>query len=293
MTARGTMLITGGEGRLAATMAPELGRLGWEVIAPGRAALDVTDASAVSDCLRAVAPDVVLNLAAWTDVEACEREPERCENINARGVVNVRRQCELLGAHLVHVSSDHVFDGEADRPYTELDPARPVNVYGVTKLHSEAAAGPTATVLRTSWISGRRGRSLVASALTAVGDPASAPRYVNDQFGSPTVADDLVGVVDRVSLERVAGCFHVAGRGVATPHAIASLVFEECGLNPDRVVPVSRIDRVTGTARRPVYAVLDSSALARTGIPVPGDWRESVARLVAALRSDGATDRQR
>lgn len=284
MNDRGSVLITGGDGRLAATVAPAFDRLGWEVFCFGRELLDVTDRELIVDCVRATGANVVLNLAAWTDVEGCEREPERAERINARAVGHLRDATALLGAHLVHISSDYVFDGQATEPYTEGDDADPVNAYGVTKLLSEREAGPDATVLRTSWISGRFGRCLVRAALDSAVEPGHAPRFVADQFGSPTNADDLVEVLDHVARHRVAGLLHVAGTGVATPHAIAHHVFEEAGSDPDRVVAISSADRLTArSARRPLYSALDSGAIRAAGIPSPGDWRESMSRLVAQL----------
>ncbi len=286
MGSAGSVLITGGEGRLAATVAPALARRGWEVFAFGRSVLDITDREEVYDCVRATGATVVLNLAAWTDLDGCERDPDRAERINARAVRHLQEATDALGCHLVHISSDYVFDGVATAPYVESDPASPINVYGASKLLGEAEAGPRSLVVRTSWISGSHGRCLVRSALDAVGDQAVVPRFVNDQYGSPTAADDLVSVLDHVSRERVRGLLHVAGAGVATPYDIARLVFEQAGGDARRIVPISMADRSTArSARRPSYSVLDSGASRRLGVPVLGEWQECLSRLVHRLLS--------
>ncbi|MCU1497341.1 MAG: dTDP-4-dehydrorhamnose reductase [Acidimicrobiales bacterium] len=278
------LLVTGGLGRLALAVVPQLARAGWDAVALGRADLDVTDARAVSEAIDRLRPDVVINLAAWTDVEGCEQEARRAEAVNAVAVGHLRRAIEGTGGHLVHVSSDHVFDGTEASPRVETDATAPVNVYGRTKLASEAEAGPDATVLRLAWLSGRQGRSLASSALRAAADPQRVLRYVTDQAGSPTVAEELGPVLAFVAAERCSGTFHAAGEGVATPYAVARLVLDAAGYDPDRVEPATTDQLVPRQlALRPAYSALDSSALRRAGAPTPGRWEESLARLVGEL----------
>lgn len=277
------MLVTGAEGRLACTVVPALAARGWDVLAFGRGVLDVTDRGGVTDCVRATSPDAILNLAAWTDVDACAREPDRAEAINAGGVANLREAAAIVGSHLVHVSSDYVFDGECERPYREDDPAVPISVYGETKLAGESLAGPGATIVRTAWLSGRSGRCLVRAAWET-GVAGGSAAFVADQFGSPTIADELVDAFDRVARDRAAGCFHIAGTGVASPYDVAVAVFEELGWDPERVRATSLADRAaTGGARRPRRAVLGRGAALGLGAALPGPWREGVGRLVHQL----------
>ena len=281
------VLVTGGQGRLASSIEGPLSRAGWAVVAKSRSELDITDASAVRSCVQTLRPDAILNLAAWTHADACEADPERAFLVNAEGVAHLRVAAAAAGAHLCHLSSDYVFDGRAHRPYREDDPAAPVSVYGRSKLAGEAEAGPSATVVRVAWISGRHGRSLVRSALDAGRDPSRRLRFVTDQQGSPTVGDDLAPALAHLLEHRIPGIFHAANAGSATPHDLACHVLLAAGLDPDRVEAITTAElRPARPAARPPYAVLDTARLATAGVAPLPPWRESVARLVHQMLAD-------
>lgn len=284
-------LVTGARGQLGTAL------VGWlrdrdEPVAGHDARLDVTDAAAVEAALDGAPggpPDWVVNAAAFTHVDRCESEPERADAVNARAPAHLAQACRQRGAGLVHVSTDYVFAGDADRPYTEDDPTGPRSVYGRTKLAGERAvlaADPGFLVVRTSWVFGR-GRNFVASVLAQAreraGRPGAALRVVDDQHGRPTRAADLarglVGLVEAGGR----GLYHLANQGEATWWDVARAALDHAGLEG---VPVERIR--TGDldlpAPRPRYSVLDCGKAAALGVRLP-HWREALA---AHLDSDDA-----
>ena len=230
-------------------------------------------------------PDVVLNAAAFTDVDGCEDDPDRAFSVNALGVRHLAEAACLVGAHLCHVSTDYVFDGALDRAYDEWDRPDPRSVYGRSKLAGELEAGPRATIVRTAWLCGRYGRNFVTRILELArvggGPPLSV---VDDQVGSPTVAAELAVTVAGLALSRRPGVFHVTNQGRATRFELARAVLELAGEDPDRVVPVTTADLdPPPKAWRPPNSVLDNSVLRRGGEPLLPHWKESFARLVAEI----------
>ena len=169
------VLVTGAGGQLGHDVVASAGAAGDDVVGLTRAQLDVTDRRAVIDALAAGRPDVVVHCAAWTAVDACEADPAHADSVNGLAVRWVAEACDQLGAHLVHVSTDYVFDGRLDRPYHEWDRPSPLGVYGSSKLAGEREAlvlGAAATVVRTSWVCGEHGGNMVRTILRllAAGD---------------------------------------------------------------------------------------------------------------------------
>lgn len=277
------LLVTGGHGRLAGAVVPAFERAGWEVVPIGRDGLDVTDRDAVHRVVAEVAPDAVANLAAWTDLDLCERRPERAHEVNASGVGFLAEACERVGAHLCHLSSDYVFDGAKASPYTEDDPVAPRSVYGETKVAGEAAAGPDATVVRTAWVSGHRGPNIALSVLDQAADPSRQLRFVDDELGSPTVAEELAATLVGLVSERLPGCFHITNAGQATWFAVARHVLTVAGIDPGRVEPTTAAEFDGSGRLRPPYSVLDNGALRRAGIAPLRDWEDAFASLVEEL----------
>lgn len=279
-----SLLILGGGGRLASSVGPAFEAAGWTVASLDRRTLDITDRAAVDAAVVAHRPTAILNTAAWTDPDACERDPAGARRVNATGVGYLRDAAGSVGAHLCHISTDYVFDGAKATPYTELDAARPLSTYGTTKLEGEHQAGPAASVLRVAWVSGRTGRSLVRSAVDAALDPARRLRYVTDQLGSPTVGEDIAPVIVRAVEERVAGVFHVVNEGQTSPWELARWVVRVAGGDPERVEPVTRAEMATvdGAVRPQQSALANTKAVREIGVPLR-PWREAVADLVVDL----------
>lgn len=277
------VLVTGATGQLGADVVATCGRAGDDVAALGRDRLDVSDRDAVLGAITSWRPDVVVNCAAWTAVDACEGDPDRAFAINALGPRWVGEACRRSGAHLVHISTDYVFDGTLDRPYREWDVAEPTSVYGASKLAGERELGPDATIVRTSWVCGRHGNNMVKTVvrLAAERDTLS---FVDDQRGCPTFTADLAPVLRRLAAERRSGIHHVTNQGAVSWYEFVRRIVAETGRDPDMVEPISTADlHPPRPAPRPANSVLDNAALRLAGIPLLRDHREPLRELVAAL----------
>ncbi|MGY6499696.1 MAG: dTDP-4-dehydrorhamnose reductase [Acidimicrobiales bacterium] len=275
------VLVTGAGGQLGHDLVTTLS--GHQVVGADRRVLDVADRDAVLSMLGVGAFDVVINAAAWTEVDACEADPDRAFRDNALAVRHLAEGCRRFGAHLVQVSTDYVFDGTLDRPYTEWDEPNPRSVYGRSKLAGEREVGPGATVVRTSWVCGVHGANMVKTVLRlAAGD--GPLRFVDDQRGHPTCADDLAAMIARLAVDRRPGVFHVTNQGDVSWYEFAREVLQAAGQDPDRVQPVATDDlRPARPAPRPANSVLDNAALRGSGLALLDDFRVPLRRLVAAL----------
>ncbi len=206
------VLVTGAGGQLGHDVVAACASAGDDVVATGRSELDVTVRSDVASAVAAIRPDVVMHCAAWTAVDDCESDPDRAFAANADAVRWVREASELVGAHLLTVSTDYVFDGTLDRPYHERDATNPLSVYGRSKLAGERAAGPDATVVRTSWVCGEHGSNMVRTVLWLAAERDTLS-FVDDQRGCPTFTADLAPMLRRLAVERRSGIHHVTNQG--------------------------------------------------------------------------------
>jgi dTDP-4-dehydrorhamnose reductase len=278
------ILITGADGQLGRAAQEAFSVAGWQVTTTDIEQLDIRDRGAVLDAVTTLSPDAVLNAGALTDPDLCELHPEQATATNATAVGHLAEACRRSGALLCHISSDYVFDGTADRPYTEGDEPRPLSVYGRSKLDGERAAGADALVVRTAWVSGRAGRNIVRTVLDQARDPDRVLRFVDDQRGSPTAADDLaLALVDLVA-QRWTGVFHVTNQGEATWYDLARRVLVEAGHDPERVRPITTeaLDPPR-LAPRPAFSVLDNAMLRLSGVPLLPHWTAAIADLVRRL----------
>ena len=270
-------LVTGGGGQLGSELVPLFG----DAIGTTSATLDVTDRDAVLGAVTTVRPDVIVHAAAWTAVDACEDDPERAFAVNALGTRHVADAARRVGAHVVYVSTDYVYDGTKDEPYHEWDQTAPQSVYGASKLAGERELDPGATIVRTSWVFGRQGGNFVKTMLRLAAGPDEL-RVVNDQRGHPTWAADLAAVIARLAVDRRPGVFHVTNQGATTWFDLARDILRLAGSDPSRVVPISSND-LARPAARPTNSVLDNVALRQSGIPLAPDHREPLERLVKEL----------
>ncbi|HLH46115.1 MAG TPA: dTDP-4-dehydrorhamnose reductase [Acidimicrobiales bacterium] len=256
---------------------------GLDVVAADHAALAVDDRTAVLGALDALRPAVVVHAGAWTDVDACEADPDRAFRVNAMGTRHVAEAASRVGAHLVYVSTDYVFDGTSHRPYVEWDHPNPLSVYGRSKYGGELECPPGATVVRTSWLCGAHGANMVRTALRLAA--ARGPlRFVDDQHGSPTFTADLAAAIVTLATDRLPGVFHVTNAGATTWFGFVRAVLELAGHDPGRVEPIATAElRPPRPAPRPANSVLDNAALRLAGIPPLPDWRDGLERLVRVL----------
>ena len=275
------VLVTGAAGQLGREMV----RVAGTAVVAGlvRADLDVSDSAAVHEAVAGLRPDVVVNCAAWTDVDGCELDPERAQTVNADAVGFLAEACDEVGAHLVHVSTDYVFNGEASTPYGEDHPTDPVNAYGASKLAGEVAAGAGATVVRSTWLQPADLPGMVGRVIDSL--EAGVPiRVMDDRRACPTFVADLVPVILRLGAERVTGVVHATNAGVTSWHGFAREVARASGNDPDLLVPVSEADLdVSRPACRPTYSALDNTVLRGLGWEPMRHHRDAIAAVVARI----------
>lgn len=258
-----------------------------EVIGVDLADFDIGDRDEVLAAVISAAPDVVVNTAAWTAVDAAESEPDGAWRSNALAVRHLAEASDSVGAHLVHISTDYVFDGTKGSPYVEWDEPNPASVYGASKLggEREAAQARSFTIARTSWVCSRHGANMVKTIMRVAREQPQLS-FVNDQFGHPTFADDLARMVVRLATERRPGLFHVTNAGATSWFGFAQAVLEAMGEDPDRVLPITTADlQPPRPAPRPAFSVLDNMALRLSGIEPLPDYHEPLRRTVAWLEA--------
>jgi dTDP-4-dehydrorhamnose reductase len=293
-------LVTGREGQLARSLAeraahhPEI-----ELIFAGRPEYDLERPEALAETIGAIAPDVVVNAAAYTAVDKAEDEPERARLVNAEAPARLAAAARAAGARFVQISTDYVFDGTGAGPYREDAPTAPIGVYGRTKCAGEEAvraATPDHVIVRTAWVYSPFGTNFVRTMIRLARDRDTI-RVVADQRGNPSsaldIADGLLAMAGRWRAEPrlgLGGTYHLGGSGETDWAGFAEAIFAECAA---RGLPSARVERI-GTAEYPTRAVrpanstLDSTAFARDfGFRMP-DWQRSLATVVARLAE--ATD---
>ena len=272
------VLITGAAGMLGRDVADAGRREGHDVVALARAQLDVTDAAAVHAAVRDAAPDAVINCAAWTDVDGAEAAEAQATAVNGAGAGHVAAAAAAVGAYIVSVSTDYVFDGRASEPYTESSPTAPLGAYGRSKLageHAVATAAATSpagwAVVRTSWLFGVHGANFVATMLRLAGEHDELT-VVDDQVGCPTFTGHLAPALLAVAQSRRTGILHVAGSGCCSWWDLARATFESAGhavrLHPGRTADLGR------PAPRPPWSGL---ATERADAPVLPAWQDGLA----------------
>lgn len=282
------VLITGAAGQVGRELTEVLAR--HDTTACTRGDLDIGDRDAVLAMVHTVRPDVVINAAAYTAVDAAETDVDAAWRINAMGPRHLSEATSGTGAHLVHLSTDYVFDGTKDSPYVEWDPTCPTSMYGRTKLggEHEVLRAPNTTVVRTSWVCGRYGSNMVKTILR-VAATNNTLRFVDDQVGHPTFADDLAAMVGRLATERRPGLFHVTNTGAVSWFGFAQAVLDAAGLDPTRVEPITTADLdPPRPAPRPANSVLDNAALRLGGLDPLPHFTDALARTVAWLEANPA-----
>jgi dTDP-4-dehydrorhamnose reductase len=280
------LLVTGAAGQLGSDVVATAEGAGDDVLAADRSVVDITDGDAVAELLATWRPDTVVNCAAWTAVDACEGDPGRAHAVNSQAVRWLAEACDRVGAHLMQVSTEYVFDGTSSRPYREDDETGPLSVYGSSKLGGERQAlalGPSAAVVRTSWVCGQHGSNMVRTVLRLLHEQRPLA-FVDDQRGCPTFTTDLAPVLLRIAQERRHGLHHATNEGAVSWFEFVRDIVAAAGGDPSSVTPISteQLDPPR-PARRPALGVLDNAVLRAAGWPPPRDFREPLGELVRAL----------
>ncbi|OPG15449.1 dTDP-4-dehydrorhamnose reductase [Ferroacidibacillus organovorans] len=250
------VLITGAGGMLGTDL--QAAFADTSCIALTRNELDITQELAVREAVLAHHPDVILNAAAYTNVDRCETEIDQAYAVNAVGARNVAVAAEQVGARLVHVSTDYVFPGVSDRPYREEDETGPIGEYGRSKLAGERLVRSLCKkhyIARTSWLYGKHGPNFVKTMLR-MGREQGAARVVDDQVGSPTYTVDLAQAIRTLIETPQYGVYHLSNQGVCSWHAFAEDIFTLAGVDVN--LQAIKTHEFPRPAKRPAYSVMDN-----------------------------------
>jgi dTDP-4-dehydrorhamnose reductase len=287
---RPAFLIAGAKGMLGTALQRTMTARSYRFTAPAERAFDVTDAAGCLATAREFAATlrpgehgVLINAAAFTDVERAEDEPERAFLVNKNGAENLAVAARDAGLRFVHVSTDFVFDGAKTGAYTETDEPHPASAYGDSKLAGELVVldhDRHALIVRTAWVFGEAGTNFPVKILDAA-RAGKALRVVTDEVGSPTYTLDLAGGILTLLEGRAQGIFHLTGSGSCTRYELARAVLDAAGLATIAIEPVTG-DGFPTKAQRPKNSVLDCTKAASLGVILPS-WRDAVSRFVAEI----------
>ena len=280
------LLVTGSGGMLAKALVPALEARGHTVTGFTRSALDVTRCADVRAAVREASPDWVVHLAAFTDVDGCEKDPDRAYIVNGLGARNSAMAAFEMGAGVLALSSDYVFDGRVREPRREHDIVGPLSQYGRSKLAGERGArevNPRHLIVRTSWLYGSGGRNFVDTILARArtGEPLSV---VDDQRGSPTWTGDLATALGDLLDRGEYGTYHVTNGGDCTWHEFAEAICREAGLTTE----IRRItsEELARPAKRPAYSVLSTTWFEHVSGRRMPHWQDALVRYLRQHASD-------
>ncbi|HXV60858.1 MAG TPA: dTDP-4-dehydrorhamnose reductase [Vicinamibacteria bacterium] len=277
------ILVTGASGLLGRLVMETAARRFHDVSGLARTELDITDRAGVRRAIREFSPSVVINCAAYTDVDGAEREPERALQVNAGGAAHVAEAARELDAGVVHISTDYVFDGKAHRPYREDDVTAPLSSYGRSKLEGErrvASAHPKGHVIvRTAWLYGP-GKGFVDWARGRL-ERGDELRLIEDQMGSPTSAGELARALLRLVEGGHLGLFHYVNPGRTSWLDFGRTLAQELGVENPRIRPV-QASELSRLARRPSYSVLSVERFERTTGEPSRSWLDALRRYLAS-----------
>ena len=281
MSTRKKVLITGGGGQLATDLATAFPSM--DTIVLNRGQLDVSRKADVHAAIQHYKPNVIINTAAFTNVDKCESNDEIAQSTNSYGVRNLVQAADRAGAQMVQISTDYVFDGTLGRPYIESDTTNPLSVYGKTKLEGEKAVREGDLLVRTSWLCGTHGSNILKT-IIALAQQDKALTFVNDQIGHPSFTSDIALVISNLIDVEAKGTFHVTNQGAVSWFEFAQTVLNSMGRSPAQVSPTTTAElRPPRAAVRPANAALQNDALQWAGLPLAPHFQETLPRLVKDL----------
>jgi dTDP-4-dehydrorhamnose reductase len=293
------VLVTGANGQLGRELTRQGQAANFEIHSFDRQQLDITDEDGIQQVFASISPTVVINAAAYTNVDRAENDAEAVFAVNKIGPGYLARYCADQHLTLIHISTDYVFDGTKGRPYQENDPIAPLGVYGHSKAQGEEAVRSVLKnhiILRTSWLYGVYGNNFVKTMLH-LGREKRSIRVVADQFGSPTCAADLAEAVLTIA-DRIGsggqihwGTYHYCGKGITTWHALAEKTFQLA--SPYASLRTKQVEAITTAqwptpAKRPPYSVLDCTLFkSKFGID-PKPWQKSLSHTIERIFSESS-----
>lgn len=287
------ILCTGISGQVGRELQQTLVNSG-SIIAVGRNELDLSQPESIRQLIWKIEPDVIINAAAYTAVDKAETELELAQAINGTAPTIMAQEAQKLGATLVHISTDYVFDGQKNTPYLEDDRTNPIGAYGQSKLLGEEGIRQNCNnhvILRTAWVYGSRGHGNFVKTMLRLGAEREEIRVVADQVGTPTWSKDIAMAITQLlaALESGAsfGTYHFTNSGVTSWYDFAVAIFEQAKqigfpLKVERVVPITTADYPT-PAKRPAYSVLSNGKIAKALSNYAPHWRQSLRQMLAEL----------
>jgi dTDP-4-dehydrorhamnose reductase len=290
-----TWLITGGLGQLGIAVSQELGKRGLLFNAWSSKELNITQGPIVGDFVSDLSPKVIINCAAWTDVDGAEINELEASSVNVDGAKNLALAAKNCGAKLIHVSTDYVFSGESKSPWQTGDAINPQSAYGRTKADGERRVlevfPENSSIVRTAWLYSPWGKNFAKTMTRLAINGDGEVRVVNDQMGQPTSATDLAKQLVELGLSNSpAGIYHGTNSGQGTWFEFAREIFKLAGAGTNRVVPVSSSE-YPRPAKRPSYSVLSHEAWAKTTVKPLRDWRialeEAMPAIISAVKAEG------
>ena len=284
------ILVTGANGQLGRELRNVLeSEIPGKTIYTDVAELDLTDAKGVDDFFKKNDISHVVNCAAYTAVDKAEEEKLECAAININAVKNLANAADAIGAKIIHISTDYVFDGTAHRPYKESDKVNPISQYGTTKRKGETALlalAPESIIIRTSWLYSPYGNNFVKTMLR-LGAEQSKIKVVSDQIGTPTYALDLARAIYMVLMSHqwVEGIFHFSNEGVCSWYDFAKSIYRIAGIDKCEIKPIPTEEYPTA-ASRPFYSVLDKTRIKATyGVKAPY-WEDSLIECIKRINNE-------
>ena len=285
------VLLIGAKGQVGQELQVTLPYLG-EVISIGREELDLTNSEKISQLIREIHPDYLVNAAAYTAVDKAETEPDLAYSINAIAPKIMAESAEKIKAKFLHISTDYVFDGRKNTPYLETDLTNPLGVYGQSKLRGEEeikTVNSQAIILRTAWVYGSYGKSNFVKTMLRLGKEREELKVVVDQLGSPTWSKDIAAAITHllINADNPAGIYNFTNSGVASWFDLTKAIFEEAKISGiplkiQRVIPITTAEYPT-PAVRPAYSVLSGQKISQQLGYIPPYWRDSLKAMLNQL----------
>jgi dTDP-4-dehydrorhamnose reductase len=275
------VLVTGAHGRLGSRLVELLRVQGEAPIPADTAEFDIADSEAALSFVETVQPEVIIHTAAWTDVDGCARDPERANQINGHGAGNLAQVAQVVGARMIFISSNEVFDGLAERPYQEDDPPRPANSYGYSKWLGEqavCAATDRHVIIRTSWLFAHGGKNFVQSILNAAvaGNPL---KVVTDEVSNPTYNDDLADAILKLMRLDQVGIFHLTNAGYCSRYEFAHHSLDLAGYQDTPIQPITSADWQRPSSPPP-FSPLENQRAKALGIELR-PWQDALATFLS------------
>jgi len=291
-----TWLITGAAGQLGSAMRSDLDSRGLPYVAMNSGELDITDPKSVEHAVRSCQPTVIINCAAWTDVDGAEINITKAQNINAIGPKNLALASKRVGAKFVQISTDYVFSGTSAKPWQENAERNPISAYGQTKRdgedHVQIAYPDGSYIVRTAWLYSALGKNFAKTILSAAILSEDEIRVVSDQSGQPTSANDLAKQISNLVLSNApCGIYHGTNSGQTTWFEFAQKIFLFANANPTRVVPISSSE-LSRRAKRPQYSVLGHDSWQFTGLAAMRNWEialgDELTTMILKLKQESS-----